>query len=110
MDTGHNSEAERGMERPLREYGWFQALCALPFVDAIWLFGSRARGYAWDRSDLDIALHCPRATDDDWLKVMDIMEEPDTLLEIDVIRFDQLRAEDEFRQGIERKHIEVFRR
>lgn len=27
--------AERGMQRPLRAYGWFQALCALPFVDAI---------------------------------------------------------------------------
>lgn len=94
----------------MRGYAWFQALCALPFVDAIWLFGSRARGYACDRSDIDIALHCPRAGRDDWQKVLDIVEEADTLLEIDAVRFDQLRPEDDFRREIERKHLEVFRR
>lgn len=104
------ASAERGMERPLREYGWFQALCALPFVDAIWLFGSRARGYAWDRSDIDIAIHSPTAGWAEWQKVLDIVEEADTLMEIDVVRFDELRPGDEFRASIERKHIELFRR
>ncbi len=32
---------------------------------------------------------CPNATADDWLQVIDIIENADTLLKIDCIKFDQ---------------------
>jgi hypothetical protein len=46
--SSHGTAADRV---PLR-----QEIAALPCVDAIWLFGSRARGYARARSDIDLAV------------------------------------------------------
>ena len=99
------------MERPLSEYRFFREIAALPFVDAIWLFGSRARGYARARSDIDLAVLCPRATIRDWSRIMEIVEdEADTLLEIDCVRFDELPDGSEFRASIERTHQVLFER
>lgn len=41
---------------------------AFDFIDEICLFGSRARGDNKERSDIDLAIVCPRASDTDWLK------------------------------------------
>ncbi|RZI47754.1 nucleotidyltransferase domain-containing protein [Rickettsiales endosymbiont of Peranema trichophorum] len=71
------------------DYQFITQLKNLPFVDEMWLFGSRARGDHQDRSDIDIAIVCPEATRDDWLKVTDIVENADTLLKIDCLRFDK---------------------
>lgn len=98
------------MERPLESYGFFRALCALPFVEAVWLFGSRARGTARARSDVDLAILCPGASEAEWGEVLRIVEEPDTLLAIDVVRFDALAADDPLRASILRAHRPVFER
>lgn len=82
----------------------------MPFVDALWLFGSRARGYATPRSDIDIAVLCPRATPADWHRILDTVEESDTLLKIDAVRFDELGEDDPLRAEILRTHIPVFAR
>jgi len=68
-------------------------LTELPFVEKIVLYGSRARGDNEPRSDIDLAIYCLNATSDEWLKVLDIIEEADTLLKIDCIRMDQLSNE-----------------
>jgi predicted nucleotidyltransferase len=70
-------------------YQFIEKLKALPFIDEIWLFGSRARGDNGKKSDIDLAILCPNATANDWLKVIDIIENADTLLKIDCIKFDQ---------------------
>lgn len=88
------------MERQIQSYRFFQDLQRLPFVDEIWLFGSRARGDALDRSDIDLAIVCPNATQDDWYKVLEIPEDSDTLLKIDLVRFDQLANDDPLRNNI----------
>jgi len=75
------------------DYTFFQELEKLPFIEKIWLYGSRARGDAWDRSDIDIAIECPKASDADWHKVLDIIENADTLLKIDCVRLDELEKE-----------------
>ncbi|WP_149537036.1 nucleotidyltransferase domain-containing protein [Siccirubricoccus phaeus] len=98
------------MERPLTEYRFLQALRDLPFVEAIWLFGSRARGFARDRSDIDLALLCPRATAADWTAAEAIVEGADTLLSIDLVRFDALPEGSELRQAILRTHVPLFER
>ena len=69
------------------DYQFIDKLKALPFVEEIWLFGSRARGDNCKRSDIDIAIICPSATDSDWTKVLDITEDADTLLKVDCIKF-----------------------
>jgi predicted nucleotidyltransferase len=49
------------MAKALTEYRFLERLAALPFVQAVWLFGSRARGTARERSDIDLAILCPGA-------------------------------------------------
>ena len=80
---------------------FFHHLCELPFVEKIILFGSRARQTHRNRSDIDLAVQCPSATRDDWLKVVDIVEKADTLLKIDCVRLDDLSKSNLFRQQIE---------
>jgi len=70
-------------------YRFVEQLAALPFVERIWLFGSRARGDHGPRADIDLALWCPGASRQDWLQVEEILEEADTLLAIDCVRLDQ---------------------
>jgi uncharacterized protein len=98
------------MERPLAEYGFFRQLAALPFVDAIWLYGSRARGTARPRSDIDLAVLCPRADWHDWDRVERIVEDADTLLHIDCVRWDELAPTDPLREAILRNRVVVFER
>jgi predicted nucleotidyltransferase len=73
----------------LHDYNFMEKLKALPFIDEIWLFGSRARGDNQNRSDIDLAVLCPKATNDDWLKIINIIENSDTLLKIACIKFDK---------------------
>ncbi len=64
-------------------------LRGFPQIDRIYLFGSRARGDAQPRSDIDIAIACPKADALVWADICEAVEEADTLLKIDVIRLEQ---------------------
>jgi len=98
------------MNDSLRQFQFFKNLCQLPFIDAIYLYGSRARGNHKERSDIDLAVLCPKASSDDWLQVLDIIEKADTLLKIDCIRFDELDNTDAIKQNILAEKITVFER
>ena len=78
----------------IRRYDFFQQICRLPFVDKIVLFGSRARGDHHDRSDIDLAVFCDRASDEEWQQVLDCLREDriDTLLKVDCVRFERSNA------------------
>lgn len=91
------------------EYSFFQKLAALPFVQAIWLYGSRARNDGTDRSDIDIAIIAPGASRDDWFLVTEIIDRADTLLHIDCVRFDEL-SEGSFKQKILEQKKELYTR
>lgn len=88
------------MNKDITDYKFVKQLKALAFVEEIWLFGSRSRGDNQDRSDIDIAVICPKATDNDWLLVLGIIEEADTLLKIDCVRFDTLQEDDPLKSNI----------
>jgi len=72
----------------LPPYEFIDKIKALPCVAAVYLFGSRARGDNFPRSDIDLAIKL----DDNTLKnvelVEDIIEDADTLLKIDWIDID----------------------
>jgi uncharacterized protein len=70
---------------------FFKQLVALPFVEAIYLHGSRARGKYSDNSDLDLSIECPMASDSDWEAVLNITRNAALLVRVDVIRLDQVR-------------------
>ncbi len=84
----------------INEYTFMKSLTILPFVEQIWLFGSRARGDNAERADIDIAICCPEATEEDWHRILEIIDTADTLLKIDCVRFDRLEDNDKLKQNI----------
>lgn len=69
-----------------------------PSVRRIVLFGSRARGDAQPRSDVDLAVFAPDASRRDWQRLLDLADDADTLLSIDLIRVEE--ASEELRDRI----------
>jgi len=96
------------MNKDIMTYQFITALKSLPFVDAIWLFGSRARGDNQERSDIDLAILCPSATQDDWSRILDIIESSDTLLKIDCIRLEKNRISNELYQNILKDKVIIY--
>lgn len=94
----------------LTDYHFLQEIAALDVVDAIYLFGSRARGDNRERSDIDIAVFCPRATKKDWLSILNIVENADTLLMIDCIRLDEELTTSQLYQQIEKDKQLIYER
>jgi predicted nucleotidyltransferase len=84
----------------IHQYKFLKKLALLPYVEEIWLYGSRAREDNRERSDIDIAIICPSATDADWHVILSIVDTADTLLNIDCVRFDNLKEDDPFRLQI----------
>lgn len=82
------------------DYQFISKLKMLSFVQEIWLFGSRARGDNQDRSDIDLAILCQEASDEEWLTLMEIINEADTLLKVDCVRFEKGRISDELYNNI----------
>lgn len=93
----------------ITQYDFFSRLKAQPCVEAIYLYGSRARGDALERSDIDLAIACPNAKAGDWLEILAIAEEADTLLHVDVTRYDEI-PEGGFKQRIDRDKQVLFRK
>lgn len=58
-------------------------------VRRVILFGSRARGDARERSDVDLAIEGPELSQRDWLAIVEATENADTLLRIDLIRLEE---------------------
>lgn len=70
-----------------------RAVAQQPEVRKVFLFGSRARGDAEKRSDIDLAIEAPNIGQRQWLDTSFILkEELDTLLSIDVIRLEDAPA------------------
>lgn len=74
----------------IQAYKFYKQLCDLEFIEKIYLYGSRARGDEREKSDIDLAILCPTASETDWFQVLEIIEKADTLLEIDCVRYDTL--------------------
>jgi predicted nucleotidyltransferase len=76
--------------KDISHYRFFQSLTALPFIDAIYLYGSRARGDGDDWSDIDLAIYCPNATSTQWDYVQQVLHTQEILVPIPATRYDTL--------------------
>ena len=92
----------------ITSYEFYHALTQLTFVEEIRLFGSRARGDNQERADIDLAIVCPKATDRDWSVIEEIIDDADTLLKIDCVRFDALSNNSPLKKSIEREGIKLY--
>ena len=89
------------------QYKFWNKIIALPFVVSLYLFGSRARGDARAKSDIDIAVNCPDASFQQWQQVLDIIDDADTLLGIDVVRYDKLN-DPFFKRKIDESKVVIY--
>jgi len=83
-------------------------LAALPAVDRVLLFGSRARGGQGPRSDIDLAVEAPRATLADRARMAELVEDAPALVGIDLVRLDM--ADEALRREIESEGIVLHER
>ena len=79
-------------------------------VEEVYLFGSRARGDNQERSDIDIAIVCPKATAAEWNYILELIENIPTLIKIDCVRFDNLKETNPLQQAIVRDKIILYKR
>jgi len=80
-----------------------------PAVERIWLFGSRARGDHFERSDIDLTIEAPAINRAEWTKLhLDLEEEADTLLLIDFVLMDDLP--ESFRHRVHREGKLLYER
>lgn len=84
-------------------------LRAIPAVEAVYLYGSRARGDAASRSDIDLAIRCPYADARQWSEALRCLEEPPiTLLSVTAVRLDRLDSKGEFYRNIEEDRVVLY--
>ena len=75
----------------------------------MWLFGSRARGDNFERSDIDLAIEAPAMAHDDWIRIkLDFEDEAPTLLLIDLVRIEE--APEHLREQVRDEGILVYER
>ncbi|MDF2782150.1 MAG: nucleotidyltransferase protein [Geminicoccaceae bacterium] len=80
-----------------------------PAVGRVWLFGSRARGDHFERSDIDLAIEAPSMNDSDWVRIkLDFEDEAPTLLLIDLVRIED--APEHLREQIRDEGIMIHER
>src|ERR1700678_4257017 len=94
----------------IKSYAFFKTLTELLYIDRIILYGSRARNDFGERSDIDLAIECSQATAIEWNAIIDIIENADTLLFIDCVRFDTLSKASPLRRSIIDDGIVLYQR
>ena len=72
------------------------------------MFGSRARGDNGKRADVDIAVLCPGATEDQWVEIGSYMDDAPTLYEIDVVRLDT--ASKDLQENVKKEGVVLYER
>ena len=81
---------------------------AIPSVRRIVLFGSRARGDAEERSDVDLAIDAPDASREDWVRALELADEAETLLDIQLVRLHE--AGEELEKRVAEEGIVLYER
>ena len=75
----------------------------------MWLYGSRARGDNFERSDIDLAVEAPAMEDADWFRMkFDVVDEAPTLLLIDLVRLEEVP--DHLREQIQEEGVVLYER
>lgn len=91
-------------------YEFINKIASIKCVEEIWLFGSRARNDHLPRSDIDIAIIAPHAFAGEWQKILEQVENIETLLKIDCVHFYTLDVDDKLRKNIIENHVVMFSR
>ena len=95
--------------KKITSYKFIKKLSKLSYIEKIILYGSRAWDDHNDRSDIVIAIAAPSATNKQWLfEVMSIINNANTLLKIDCVKFDTLNDTNELKKNIIKDRITIY--
>ncbi len=97
-------------QKNIISFQFFKDLIKLEYIEKIYLYGSRARGDHKNRSDIDLAIICPDASENDWYAVLDLVDNADTLLKIDCVRFDQLTDSNPLKKSIVQDGVVLYQK
>jgi predicted nucleotidyltransferase len=78
-----------------------QAFDGIPELDAVWVYGSRARGHARLESDIDLAVDAREMDDGAFRRLRSRLDALDLIYRLDVVHLQTIRNA-EFRARIER--------
>ena len=91
----------------LPHYKFFDNIAELPYVEAIYLFGSRARGDFWQHSDIDLAI---KYNSDEVMhrRIVKVIAEEiaDTALDIDIVDYGDIGKE--FKKQIDSEKVTIY--
>jgi predicted nucleotidyltransferase len=105
VSESRTASADSGLEPALaREI--VGRILAITRPQRVILFGSRARGDADPRSDIDVAVAGPAMTREEWLRVLASLEAMETLLPIQAVRLEE--APERLRQRIHSEGVELY--
>ena len=91
----------------LTHFKFLDAIAEFPYVETIYMFGSRARGDHWEKSDIDLAIKYSDK-DDYHRRVVSaiLLEAKDTFLKVDCVDIDDIN--DEFRKIINEDKVTLY--
>ena len=88
--TSSTRPSDNSADIDIRALPFFQELTKLPYIDAIYVHGSRARGDHDAHSDIDLAVMCPRASEEEWNHISHIARSAKLLVKVDLKRLDKV--------------------
>jgi len=100
----------QNLPEDIAHYKFWHELIQLPFIEQIYLYGSRARGTHEPRSDIDLAFKCSKLAEHDWTKLFLILDQADTLLKIDYVNLSALKPENPLTNNIIKEGILIYDR
>lgn len=93
----------------LRNELFYKALVRLPYIEAIYVYGSYSTGRATEHSDVDLAIECPEATEEEWQHIKQTVENTPCLLKIDLQRMDRMPHNDFYKRFINTRSLLFMR-
>ncbi len=95
----------------LLDHVFLKKIAFLPFVEKIILYGSRARGDNKERSDIDLAIVCSDSVGNkEWQNILNIIDNADTLLSIDCIKYNDLAEDNPLKQAIDHDCVLIYQK
>ncbi|MEI7669367.1 MAG: nucleotidyltransferase domain-containing protein [Pseudomonadota bacterium] len=91
----------------LKSYSFIAKLQSIPTIEAIYIYGSRARGDFDEWSDVDLAILCPNASDEDRFLINDILENADILVDVQYVEIDKI-ADPVFMNQVNKYKKEIY--
>ena len=80
-----------------------------PTIREVRVFGSRAKGVASRRSDLDLAISSNESVASEWSALQEALEKAPLIYELDIVRLDSITSE-RLKERIAREGITIYQR